>query len=346
MWWKNKLVVSAAVFVILLLLVVLFREDPYEAGKPENFDGVLPKIEAGSLDKIEITQGEESFTVEKRGEDWLITAPAEYKTDESWKTAIVDKLEGLKVTRLASDKKEKHAGFEVDDKGSRVKAYAAGREVLSLIVGKITPDYQSTFVRTPDSEKVFVVDGAIAGSFKKGVNDWRDKYIINVDQDSLTELTLKTGKTELKFYRVESAPDTTAPTPTEGQDAPPPAEAKKEWKLEGQDSFKVDSSRINSVLAGLAKLRWNEVVDAPQPLPSYGLDNPDSIVSAKDKDGKEYRISVKMLPDETDEKGKSKPAQFAWVALEGDSKVYQIRQYQADRFKKDLSFFDAEGKKQ
>jgi len=345
MWWKNKLVVSAAVFAVLLVLVILFRKDPYEASKPENFDGVLPKVEIDSLDKIEVTEGEESFTVEKRGEEWLITAPAEYKTDETWKTTVVDKLEGLEVTRLASEKKEKHAGFEVDDKGTRVKAFAAGREVLSLIIGKITPDYQSTFVRTPDSEKVYVVDGAIAGSFKKGVKEWRNKYIINVDQNSLNELSLKTGETEIKFTRSEGAPAAEAPAPAEGEEAPAP-QAKKEWKLDGSDAFKVDATRIDSVLAGLAKLRWNEVVDAPGPFPQYGLDNPDAVVAAKDKDGKEYRISVKILPDEMDESGKSKPSQFAWVALEGDTKIYQIRQYQADRFKKDLNFFDAEGKKQ
>ena len=345
MWWKNKLVISAAVFAVLLILVILFRKDPYEASKPESFDGVLPKLEADSLDKIEITQGADSYTVEKRGEDWLITSPAEYKTDESWKSTIVDKLEGMEVIRLASDKKEKHAGFEVDDKGARVKAYSAGREVLSLIIGKITPDYQSTFVRTPDSEKVYVVDGAISGSFKKGVNDWRYKYIINADQNSFNELAIKNGDSELKFVKSESAaPAEDAAAPAEGQEAPAPQD-RKEWKLEGNDGFKVDATRINSVLAGLAKLRWDEVLDSPSPLPQYGLDNPDVVVWAKDGEGKEYSVSVKMMAGEKDEKGQVKPAQFAWVALDGDPKVYQIRQYQADRFKKDLSFFDAEGKK-
>ncbi len=340
MWFKNKLVISALIFVVLLAIVMMVSESPYET-KVESFEGVLPTIEEATLDKIEITQETESFTVERRGEDWLITSPGEYTAESSWKSAVVEKLEGLKISRVASDKKEKHSNFEVDEKGIRVKAFAKGQEVLSVIVGKQTPDYRGTFIRLPDSERVLVVEGAFASSFKKKVKDWRNKFVYDLPKEEFNYIEFAAASSKYAFEKKEIEVKQAA---KEGEEAVAPVK-ETVWKLVGDEKFSVDKTRLESTLNTFAKLRWAEVEDKPKELAFYGLDTADVKVSAKDKDGNSFSFSMKVLPSEKEASGQDKPSQFSWVKTAGSEKVYQIRKYQADKFTKDKAYYNSAGAK-
>ena len=326
---KNKTIFALALFIILLVVVLLIQEDPYEPPKDKKFPE-LPKIETDSIDKVEIVNKTEGITFEKKGESWETTSPKEYRVDNSFKTLVVEKLSKIALDRTVSENKERHEKFEVDEKGTRVKVFSKNSELLSIIVGKNTPDYRGTFVRFPDSDVVYATTEIIGGSLKRKLKDWRNKRLFDgLNKDKVQKATFHLEKETYAF-------EWQAPEPIPDAEDGTPAKPGK-WILVGDASFPVDKNRANSTLSALTGMPWADIVDEPESLKDYGLDNPRQWVEFTTRDdNKKY----KLLIGNYDEKKK-----MAWMAIEGAPKVYEIRKYQYDHLTKEKNYYRGDSSK-
>ncbi|RJO65662.1 MAG: DUF4340 domain-containing protein [Myxococcales bacterium] len=325
---KNKIVVALVVFVALLALALLLRKDPYETPKEKSALPVLPQLDAAKVDKVELVKKDETLVFEKKGDRWWITSPKAFQADKNFATLVVDKFVKVELSRLVSQKKENLKSFELDEEGVRVKFYQEGKETLALVVGKNTQDFQGTFVRTLDSDDIYATGKVIAGALKRSLNDWRDKFIFgDIETTTVKTIAFAKGKSA---YAFEQNVGTPADQVKEGE-TPTPAG----WRLVGDDKFYLDQQRLNSTLSTLLKLQWAEVEDEPKEAAAYGLDKPEAEIKFTQTNGEGKGLKVGPLDAEK---------KTAWVQVEGDPKVYQIRQYQYDRLVKDLEFYRGDNK--
>ncbi len=323
MFLKSKTFLAIVIFVILLGLVILLQEDPYETPETSALP-VLPELSADAVDKIEIVNKTEAITFEKRGDDWFITSPAEYKADKSFSSLIVDKLAEVSLDRVVSENKDKHSQFSVDEEGSHVKALSQGREILTLIVGKNTPDFRSNFLRLPDSDTVYASKLTLGSGFKKSVQDWRDKSLFDgsLTKDDVKNISFSVKKTTYGFTFNE------AKEATEGEAAVPAG-----WVCDQKADFPVDTARLDGMLGSLFRLRWSDIVEKPAGLTGYGLDKPEASLTVTRKTGESQTL---LFGNEDEQK------RLVWVMLKGDTKVYQIPKYQKERFIKEQSYYKGE----
>ncbi len=325
--WDKKTILSIAAFVVLLLIVLLVRTDPYDS-KIEEPKNLLPTIEKDKIEKIEIVRETESVTLEKRNNGWVMTSLSDAKANESFVKTLLERMEKLEISHLISDNPDKHGSFEVDETGARLKLFAGGSELLSLIVGKNTADYSGSFVRLPDDNHVYATKGVIRSSIVRKPADWRDKTILSLNQDNIIKLTIdKLGKGENLVF----AKETPATPPTEGQEnaeAAPPAQPK--WVVEGKPEMDIDINRLRPLLSGVSKLNWAEIVDEPGDPTEYHLDKPKARVSVLMADGSEFKLTL----------AEGKSDKDFWLIQEGQKPVYLIRKYQGDKFFKEIGYFD------
>ena len=86
---------------------------------------------------------------------------------------------------IAGESKAVHERMGLDSiKGRFVRVYSGGKPVIELVVGQRGPDYQSSYVRKPAEDRVYLRLGPFAGYVDRGVDDWREHRMANIPKDS------------------------------------------------------------------------------------------------------------------------------------------------------------------
>lgn len=92
---------------------------------------------------------------------------------------------------IAGESKAVHERMGLDDaKGRVVRVYAGGKPVIELVVGERGPDYQSSYVRKPGEDRVYLRLGPFAGFVDRGVDDWREHRMANIPKDSARRIDI------------------------------------------------------------------------------------------------------------------------------------------------------------
>jgi hypothetical protein len=119
---------------------------------------------------------------------------------------MLQALASLELEDVVSTNPDKRGTYQVDSTGTRVQVLQGDKVVLSLMVGKSTPDFAHTYVRPEDRAEVYRAVGVLTYNFNKRVDDWRDKTVLEVDQESVSRVVLEYPKegTDVVLARADS----------------------------------------------------------------------------------------------------------------------------------------------
>lgn len=185
-------VVALAVLLALTAWAVTLRKN--ELADDAVAQGELPKISAQALDELEIRRpgpGEASTVrLSKVNSAWSLTAPLQAEADPKAVDMAIEKLTDLTVAAVAATEASSHKVLEVDDaQAIRVIAKGNGKTLADLLIGASRGG--NTMVREAGKTPVLAVAGAIKWSFNKELKDWRNRKIIDVKPEEVTEVTYK-----------------------------------------------------------------------------------------------------------------------------------------------------------
>ncbi|UOX57045.1 DUF4340 domain-containing protein [Clostridia bacterium UC5.1-1D4] len=85
--------------------------------------------------------------------------------------------------------------------------------------------------------------------------------------DDISEAVFKSGENEFKFTKSDDI-----------------------WKYNGEENFPLDQSAFEEIISKFEKIAADRVLEKPDNISEYGLDDPTVTVSLKDKDGKEQTL--------------------------------------------------------
>ncbi|MGD0589322.1 MAG: DUF4340 domain-containing protein [Bacteroidota bacterium] len=224
------------VFVVLLIFAFLVLQKPGEQSASSASRGFLTSIDSVSVDKIEIKTPTLSLVLEKRGTEWYIAQPINYKANETNVGQIIHQIKNLEVKSTVSSKPEKHSVFQVDQTGTEVKVYEKGIEKTSFVLGKMAASYTESYARKLNSNDVFLVEGAYSYMFSRSIKEWRDKTIFTTPKESIKEVQYQYGDTTFSMVFKDSI-----------------------WLI-GKD--KVQQSVVDGVLSSLSNLQADDFIDS------------------------------------------------------------------------------------
>jgi len=190
----KRLGILAAVFVLLggILVVQRWQRSRIVVSAP---------AETLSVDPDRVTQlrierhGEEPVVLERvAGGSWKLTSPVEYRANEQVISGILQSLKALELEDIVSTNPQNQGTYQVDSLGTRVQVQEGDKTALELVVGKSSPDFSHTYVRPADRQEVYRAVGILTYNFNKRVDDWRDKTILQVDQDNIDKVVLEYPK--------------------------------------------------------------------------------------------------------------------------------------------------------
>jgi len=326
----------------VLLLAVFIIEGPIsKRGKEKAAEEsiLFPGFEVDQVSSVEIKTKDRQVKLNKEDETWLVATSGNYPADPEAVDTMLGKVKDLRSALTASKSADKHSQFEVDsESGVEVKMLGTGEDVLAhFFVGKMGPDYMSTYVRKADEDEVLLVNEYLKSIFDKGTRGWRGRTIFDFDPMQVQRLTLVSQeKGEIAIEAQEDGgwqiikPEV-APAEKDAVDdivrdisklsADDFAEKKKEQDEEGTDETEVEEV-VSPVEQAASPL---EVEQAASLLKEYKLDEPQSKVMVDLKDG---TARILLIGD--------KSGYRHYVKREDKDTVFMVSKSKIDRLFKDL----------
>ena len=263
----KQLLIFGAIFVVLAIVVLIlenpFGQSEYEK-KIETAVPLFPNFNQEQVATIEIIADGETTTLSKQNDNWVVTSMDSYPADSEGISELLSKVAAFKNTQLVSNNPEKQAEFEVDSTGVEAKLMDANGTLLAhLFVGKTTPGFLSSYVRAADTNEVYVAQGYLQSVFNKGDRTWKDRTIFDFNKGLLTQLNISSPEETVELR----------------------LDADGTWQMLKPVGSAVNQTEIDSLLTTFSDLDTDDFAEATDDLSEYGLDTPQSTLSAVRNDG-------------------------------------------------------------
>ena len=263
----KQLLILGGVFVFLLLVVLIF-ENPFGKSehqkKVETATPLFPNFDREQVAKIEVIATGETTTLSKQDGDWVVVSMDNYPADSEGIAELLTKVGAFKNTQRVSNNPEKQAEFEVDSTGVEAKLMDANDKLLAhLFIGKITSGFLSSYVRVADSNDVYVAQGNLQSVFNKGTRTWKDRTIFDFNKGIVTQLNISSPEEMVELHLDENGA----------------------WQMLKPVAATAKTTEVDNLLTTFSSLNTDDFAAAKDDLAEYGLDVPESTISALLNDG-------------------------------------------------------------
>lgn len=194
----------AATVVLAALAAVLYWSDHRTPAD------VFPKIDASASNRIvSLTQDDitkldikkkdaDDLVLSRTGpESWKIIAPKSLLADPDPISTMLYNLSPLDASSLIQDKPTDLKQFGLADPSLKVTATEKDGKSQTVLFGDDTPTGDSTYVMLMGDPRIFAVSKNSKSGFDKGVQDIRDKRLMEVDFDKIASLDIAGPKINL-----------------------------------------------------------------------------------------------------------------------------------------------------
>jgi hypothetical protein len=294
----------------------------------------IPKEDGDKITKIELSSPDKDdkkklnkFTLQKKGEDWELSAPLAAKASASNVKSLVDNLKDIKVKELIDRTATSYDSYDLtEDKAVHVVAYKGADKAADLYFGK--SGSRGQMMRVAGKDGVYVLSSKAGESYSsylyaRDVKGWRDGAILKFEDANAiqVDVTNKNGvfsfsKNGEKWSASYAKPD------KDGKLGKP----ETDWK-------KFDEGKLKDMLRAYKALAADDYGEDKDKA-SSGLDKPaenGGVVHIKLKDNA-GDITVKV--------GKVAKGTSRWAMKDGVDILYTIASWSSDWATADVAKFE------
>lgn len=222
-----------------------------EREKEKEAAGKLLAIQKDSVSAITIQP--DGIALRKVGATWELTAPVQFQADEGTVNSLLYSLESAqRDQKEITTSRSEYAGFGLDpartelivrhEKGKQDTIYLGDNNVTSTML----------YARVNNDPEVVLTSNSLSNNAKKALMDWRNKDLLNFDNNAANRLLLKTPKARFELKKEDG-----------------------KWQMLAPIKASADESKISSILS---RVRYGRIVEftAEQldDAKTYGLDQP------------------------------------------------------------------------
>ena len=173
----------SGLLAIQLLLAAGLLWDSYRDQQGSEPQALLA-INAEQIDRIQISDGDNSVSLQQSGQQWLLpddNLPA----TETKVSSTLDSLAAVSFVWPVSTSDSSHQRFEVEDDNFQrdVKLYSGDQLVAHLLVGT-SPGFRKVHVRRAEDNAVYAVN-LNSFDFPATAADWLDTALLTIDDANL-----------------------------------------------------------------------------------------------------------------------------------------------------------------
>lgn len=232
-------------FILIVLGLIFLLTQLFNQKKERSFKSELVALDTSDITRIILNPNAESqkeIILEKTGNQWTAEqGKLKVPAAEGSLDGILRELISIKVKSIATQSTARWKEYEVDDStGSRVQVFSGNKKLTDFYSGKFgfNPQANSmiSYLRLEGEPQVFAIDGFQSMTFNTTFAGFRNKNLINVQQNDINRIKLNQGGKTQTLSKT-------------GQD----------WTLDG--AMILDSTTVSGYLQGIQNLNGSEIVD-------------------------------------------------------------------------------------
>lgn len=204
---KNTgLMIAAVVLAVLSGVLYWSNRHPASENTAKASVDTPPKIlewKQEDIAKIAIKKkgGEELDLAKGDSGKWQITAPKPLGADQDAVSSLLSSVSTLNSERLVEDRAGDLAPYGLAQPALELDIAGKDAKTQRLLVGDDTPAGNAVFVKLESDPRVFTIASYNKSSLDKSASDLRDKRLLTLDFDKLSQLELVTKKQDIQFGR-------------------------------------------------------------------------------------------------------------------------------------------------
>jgi len=182
----NKKNLTALIILVVLIVIYMLTKLNNKTEKLISFFDV----DSSKVAAIEISTAEDTLKLVKTDGKWMIDYPVKYEPEKRKIDDIFGKVLKAKTSKIPiSESKNSFETYNVTDSlGTKITFFDKNGKILSsAIVGK-SSNYNSSPVRRPDDNKIYLLKTNITYTIKPRLDSWRNRYIVNFDKENLSKI--------------------------------------------------------------------------------------------------------------------------------------------------------------
>jgi Domain of unknown function (DUF4340) len=192
--------------------------------------------------------GAEQVGLERNGAgQWQITSPTSLPADQSAVSSLLGTFSSLSAERVVEDKASSLAPYGLDPPKLEVDLTEKQNQTQKLLLGDETPAGNGMYAKLDGDPRVFTIPKYDQTSIDKTANDLRDKRLLTLNSDKVSQVDLVAKKQEIAFGR-----------------------NKDEWQIVKPRPLRADSSEVDALVRALTDARM-EVDAADDPKKNVSL---------------------------------------------------------------------------
>jgi len=165
---------------------------------------------------------------------WQMTAPQPLGVEQPVVSGMLATLSSLSSDRLVEEKASNLNQYGLAEPALEADLMAKDTKTYKLLLGDNTPTGNAVYAKLDGDPRVFTIASYSRNSIDKGVNDVRDKRLLTVDQDKISQMELTAKKQDIVFGR-----------------------NKNEWQIIKPKPQRADGSKVDDLVRTLTDARMD-----------------------------------------------------------------------------------------
>jgi hypothetical protein len=162
-------------------------------------------FDRNQVQNIEITRTErprpsEQIKLKKQGEKWLLEQPIQEAADEGAVSSLLSTLESAEAQKFVTEQPDDLKTYGLQEPVATVRIREQGKDSWkTLELGRKEDD--ACLARTTDRTPVFTVKTEVFDKLNQKLWEFRDKSVVDVEQDRVAQLSFKRADAEIVLKR-------------------------------------------------------------------------------------------------------------------------------------------------
>ena len=152
---------------------------------------------------IEVQRGAEKIRLSKEGENWALEVPLQEPADKSTVSSLLSSLETTEAQKFVAEETEDLPQYGLSTPSVVVRLQEEGEDQWKVLeLGKKAEGEEEHYLaRNPARSAVFTVPKSILEKLTQKLWEFRDKDVIDVDQDEIDKVIFHRGDVEIQARR-------------------------------------------------------------------------------------------------------------------------------------------------
>lgn len=308
---NRKTGIALVLFVVLLGLAIWVVRQPEKGQRVGERPRPLAKVEQKAIKKLTITAKGTTVVLTKadKGEGWTLLQPVSDAADQPNVDTALETIAELSFGDLVTERKEKHAEYEVDRKnGIHVQVSDGKKTLADLYLGKVMEDF--TMLRLAGQDEVYQAVGALRYAFDRELKNWRDRTVVQFKPEQARKLRVALEGQVIQLSRKDD---------------------KASWKVDESSTpvDRLDETTVQNLVSTLSTLTAFDFADDSTPQKA-GVDKPAATITVTLADNKQHALLVGNHKDED-----------YWVKGADDPQIFVVKKYTMESLlKRPIDFRD------